>query len=107
MKTVLSYYQKVSNVATIPNEYYHFVIPLVYIYGINYDKTASVIESFFGLLEMPRPKFMANVGGQLTATLKKHDRDLFDHIGETFQKSADQDVGGTLHLKKRFFDSRF
>ena len=58
---VLSYYQKVSNVAMIPVEYYHFAIPLVYIYGINYDKTASVIESFFGMLEMPRPKYMANV----------------------------------------------
>ena len=68
MKTVLSYYQKVSNVAVVPKEYYHFVIPLVYIYGINYDKTASVIESFFGLLEMPRPKFMANMSGQLTMT---------------------------------------
>ena len=59
MKTVLSYYQKVSNVSVVPEEYYRLAIPLVYVYGINYDKTASVIESFFGLLEMPRPKFMS------------------------------------------------
>ena len=39
------------------------------------DKTASVIESFFGMLEMPRPKFMANMGGQLTMTLKKHGKE--------------------------------
>jgi hypothetical protein len=93
MKTVLSYYQKVSNIAVVPDNYYSFAIPLVYVYGINYDKTASVIESFFGLLEMPRPKYMANMGSQLTDTLRKHDRDLYEHVGSTYQK-RDRDVEG-------------
>ena len=44
-----------------------------------------MIESFFGLLDMPRPKFMASVTPQITATLRKHDRDLFEHIAQTFQ----------------------
>jgi hypothetical protein len=80
--SVLSYYQKVSNIATLPDEYYFFVIPLVYVYGINYDKTVSVIESFFGLLEMPRTTFLSSIRGQLSATLKKHDLDLYEHIGK-------------------------
>ena len=87
MKTVLSYYQKISTTTSLPEEYFYYAIPLVFIYGRHYDRAATVIESFFGLLDMPRPKFVASVAPQITATMKKHDRDLFEHITQTFQAS--------------------
>ena len=37
---------------------------------------------------------MSSMGGQLIGTLRKHDRDLFEHIGTTYQKAAESNTGG-------------
>eukprot|EP00949_MAST-11_sp_MAST-11-sp1_P005054 g5054.t1 len=81
MKTVLSYYHTLLT-DDLPAEVYYLAIPVVYVYSQSYmtSSVESTVEGFLALLDMPRPKFMLKISGQLRAVLRKHDSDLVDHI---------------------------
>ena len=81
MKTTLSYYEVLTQ-RDLDDTYYYLAIPLSYVWCSTFTESAAVIEAFIALMEMPRPKYMSSVMDVLSATLKTHDGDLYEHIAQ-------------------------
>lgn len=97
LKTVLSYHHVLENKPEEAGDpLYYLAIPIVYVYGSEYNGLAQCIEAFLALLDAPRPRFSEQgrrsdtnrCVSRVSGLLKEKDRDFYDKLCSIFVNEA-------------------
>ena len=99
LKTVLSYHHVLENKPEEAGDpLYYLAIPIVYVYGADYNGLAQCIEAFLALLDAPRPRFSKQgrrsdadrCVSRVTKLLREKDIDFYGSLCDIFKDARSE-----------------